>query len=74
MRAHQTNCTTSAMVTIGREHMQKLEEPNLLDHLVGTGEEGWWSANTKLLRSLEIYHQLKRGRLFYREISGLRAA
>src|SRR5215475_8431603 len=44
------------------------------DHRVGARDEAWWDRDTEGLCRLEIYDQGKRGWLFYREISRLRAA
>ena len=45
----------------------------LLDHLVGDGEHPGREGETEHLRSLEIDHKLKLGRLHYRQVSGFGA-
>ena len=46
---------------------------SLFDHLVGNGEHPGREGETKRLRSLEIDHKLKLGRLHYRQVSGFGA-
>src|SRR5262245_1223060 len=53
--------------------LQQASAP-LFDYPVGAKHQPGRDLMTDLFRNLEIYHQLEFGWLFYREISGLRAA
>ena len=44
----------------------------LLDDLVGARKQRWWYSYAERLGGLEIDHKLEFGRLFHREIAGLR--
>ena len=45
----------------------------LFDDLVGAREQRGWHGDAECFGGLEIDYQLKRGRLHYRQLSGLSA-
>src|SRR5262249_11269014 len=53
-------------------HLTPVCPARLLDHLIGQQEQGWRDHDSQRLGGLEVDHQLKFGRLLYREIGRLR--
>jgi hypothetical protein len=50
-----------------------MQQKTLLDHLVGARQQGRWNGETKLLRRLEVDHQLVFRRRLHRQVGWLLA-
>src|SRR5712664_826601 len=56
----------------GQETHAPQQTTALYDHLVGAGEQCRWHNDVKRLCGLQIDHQFELGRLFDRQVGGLR--
>src|SRR6516164_8352185 len=70
-RRKQTSESRAAMSALGQEQTCSVQQIQLLNHLVGDGEDVWRNREAERLRGVKVDHELEFCRLHDRQISRL---